>query len=49
MSGGAVTNINDQSGVLMEEKKGCATALEHMSAERQKVLDLSRGFFDITE
>ena len=36
-----VTNISDQIGVLLEEKKGYAAVLEHLRSERQKVFGLT--------
>ena len=30
--------FNEQIGVLVEEKKGCAAVLDHLMSERQNVL-----------
>ena len=32
-----VTNLNEQMGVLMKEKRGCATALDQVMSERGHV------------
>ena len=39
----SVSFLNGQIGVLMEEKKGYATALDHLMSERQNVLDPVKG------
>ena len=31
--------VNDEIGVLMEEKKGCAAVFEHLMSERRNVLE----------
>ena len=43
VSGGAVTKINEQIGVLMEEKNGYAAGFDHLMSERQNVIGCTKG------
>ena len=41
-----VTNINEQNGVLMEEKKGYSDVCDQLMSERRNVMDCIKGLRD---